>query len=115
MVVKYIGIIQQGAISGMEAYDNPPTFVVGDDSSQASVTWYASDIVHDAYHSKLYNDYLNVYGTPVPVGIWTGENAEMACLNLQISFLEEVGAPDSEIAYAKSLIGTDWWDITRTW
>ena len=51
----------------------------------------------------------------VPRDIWSGEKAEMQCLEFQISFLEEIGAPEHEIEYAKSLRGTNCWDAPRSW
>jgi len=98
----------------MSAYDKPPTFLVGDATSQASTTWYASSIVHDSYHSKLYNDYRETHQS-VPGSVWTGDEAEMMCLEFQISFLEEIGAPTYEIDYAKSLRGANWWAVPWDW
>jgi len=114
IVEKYIGKIQLHTFSGMAAYDDPPTFLVGSSISNASVTYYASSIVHDANHSKLYNDYQSQYGY-VPDEIWTGYDPEQECLAVQIIFLEKINAPQSEIDYAKSLIGENWWDGPRDW
>jgi hypothetical protein len=114
IVNNYVGVIKQGKTSGMAAQQTPPTFVVGEASYEASLTWYASAIVHDAYHSKLYHDYLKNHDY-VPYNVWTGEEAEMACLEVQIEFLEEIGAPEYEIDYAESLIGDNWRDEERWW
>ena len=111
LVMRYICIIQQNSYSGMRAYDNPPSFQVGNATYTASTTWYASAIVHDAYHSKLYHDYLETHDK-VPDDVWTGYNAEMQCLSVQISFLKEIGAPQNEIDYAESLYGTNWWSTS---
>ncbi len=114
VVCKYVGKIKQYHRSGMNVYAIPPTFEVGEDTFRASVTWYASAIAHDAYHSKLYFEYLEKHGS-VPHEVWTGNDAEMQCLEFQIQILEEIGAPQSEIKYAKSLVGTNWWDGERNW
>ena len=114
LVTNYVGIIEQYSESGMWAFENPPIFRVGLATYSSSTTWYASSIVHDSYHSKLYNDYL-VSHDSVPAEIWRDMEAEMACLELQIHFLETIGAPEAEIEHAKSFRGENWWDIPRTW
>ena len=110
MVLRYVAIIRQGAQSGMWATLNPPVFVVGNATYVSKAMWYASAIVHDAFHSKLYYDHFWEYGF-CPNDIWTGTKAEMACLEIQITFLEEIGAPQSLIEHAKSLRGADWWSV----
>ncbi|MDR1914887.1 MAG: copper amine oxidase N-terminal domain-containing protein, partial [Clostridiales bacterium] len=90
MVTKYIGIIRQSSYSGMAANYSPPTYLVGETANSETV-WYASTIVHDSYHSKLYHDYLAQHGN-VPDDIWMGATAEGQCLEIQIAFLEEIGA-----------------------
>ncbi|WP_276914535.1 hypothetical protein [Aneurinibacillus aneurinilyticus] len=111
MVITYIGKIQQHTFSGMAAYETPPAYKVGAITANASVTWYASTIVHDAYHSKLYHDYLYTYKEAVPDEAWTGMEAEMKCLEAQIQSLIQIKAPKTEIDYARSLRGTNWWDL----
>lgn len=114
IVHKYVGKIEQGDKSGMAAYEEPPTFYVGNPTSNASTTWYASAIAHDSFHSKLYHDYEDIHGT-VPNEVWGGYEPEMRCLEYQIGVLERVGASQSEVEYAKSLRGTNWWDGAVTW
>ena len=114
MVLRYIGILRQGQSSGMWAWLDPPVFVVGPGTSNATSTWYASAIVHDAIHSKQYHDHLAVHGH-VPDEVWTGLAAEMEALDIQIKFLIKIGAPQSEIDYAKSLFNAEWWDGPVTW
>jgi hypothetical protein len=111
IVLKYVGKIQQHTYSGMAASENPPTYKVGSQTSNASLTWYASTIVHDAYHSKLYYDYLYTHKEAVPDEVWTGMDAEMHCLDIQIKTLEKIKAPTYEIKYARSLRGSNWWDL----
>lgn len=102
LVTTYIGIIQSAEKSGMRAYANPPTFEVGLRTSRASVSWYASSIVHDAYHSKLYNDYRKKNNGPVPSEIWTGRKAEDACLSVQEDFLKTIHAPEHQIRHVQN-------------
>jgi hypothetical protein len=111
ITVTYIGRIQQHNFSGMAAYETPPTYKVGASTVNASLTWYASTIAHDAYHSKLYHDYVYTYKEAVPNEVWTGMDAEMKCLEIQIQALESMGASASEIEYARSLRGKNWWDL----
>lgn len=111
LVIASIGKIQQHTFSGMAAYETPPIYKVGAATSAASLTWYASTIVHDAYHSKLYHDYLTTHKRAVPNDAWTGMTAEMKCLEIQIKTLKRIGAPDAEIAYAQTLRGANWWDL----
>ena len=94
LVTNYVSIIQRAEKSGMRAFNNPPTFQVGSRTAQSNLRWYASTIVHDAYHSKLYNDYRKKFNRKVPSEIWTGRNAENSCLSAQEGFMKDVGAPE---------------------
>ena len=99
LVTNYVSIIQSAEKSGMRAYNNPPTFEVGSRTARSNLRWYASTIVHDAYHSKLYNDYRKKFNRKVPSEIWTGRNAENACLSVQEDFMKDAGAPERVIKY----------------
>jgi len=57
ILTQYIGIIKQSPSSGMAAYLNLQPFKLVTQHLPLHLQ-YASCIVHDAYHSKLYNDYL---------------------------------------------------------
>ena len=114
LVTGYVAIIEQNEFSGMRAYDELPTFQVGKATYNASTTWYAGAIVHDAYHSKLFHDALEKYGY-VTYEMWMGENAEKWCLSVQIDFLIEIGAPQYEIDHAISLWDKNWWDDSVGW
>lgn len=115
IVLRYIGIIRQGASSGMWAWLTPPTFVVGTATYTASSTWLASAIVHDAIHSRQYHQHRARYGLPVPHDVWGGMEAEMEALLIQIEFLRQIGAPAHEIDHAESMYGEIWWDDTPWW
>ena len=105
-VKKYIGRIEESDHSGMGAYLVPPTFHFSGKSAFYSLTWCAGDIAHDAYHSKLYNDYKEANGEPVPDSVWMGKDIEIKCLKYQSDILEKIGAPKNEIEYVKSLDGS---------
>ena len=85
----------------MRAYNNPPTFKVGSRTAQSDLRWYAASIVHDAYHSKLYNDYHKKFNRKVPKEIWKGRNAENSCLSAQEVFLKDIGAPERWVKYTQ--------------
>ena len=117
LVTNYISIIRRGEASGMRAFDPLPTFQVGLKTSRTPLQWYASDIVHDAYHSKLYNDYVKTSGRPVPSDIWTGREAENACLSVQEDFLKAVHATKNKIEHVRRGRNRDYFSkkVKRTW
>ena len=63
---RYAPRIEQSSRSGMRAYDDPPTFDLSPKTANYSDTWCAGSIAHDTYHSKLYHEYLDAHGGPVP-------------------------------------------------
>lgn len=115
LVIKYIGIIQQiKRNSGMWAEKTPPIFKVGDETSNSDTEWYAGSIVHDAYHSKLYNDYKRKYkDKEVPDNIWMGEKAEIKCQNIQYRFFLKSGASKDRLKYTKDIIKSKWWENNK--
>ena len=115
MVLRYMGAITQGSHSGMRVRWTPPTFMVGTPTYNSSTTWYASTIVHDAVHSRQYHQHRAATGRTVPNHVFSGMEAEMEALDVQIAFLIAIGAPTREIEHAESLIGTEWWNETPTW
>ena len=117
LVTNYISIIRRGDMSGMRAFDPLPTFKVRINTSRTPLQWYASDIVHDAYHSKLYNDYVKTSGRPVPSDIWTGREAENACLSVQEDFLKAVHATKNKIEHVRKMRTVDYFSkkVKRTW
>ncbi len=106
IVKKYIGRIEQNERSAMLAYKNPPTYQMSNKTAFHSLTWCASTIAHDSYHSKLYHDYEDKHGKPVPYEIWAGFEAEKKSISHQIKTLKQIEAPLSEINYCISLDGT---------
>jgi hypothetical protein len=68
--------------------------------------WYASTIVHDAGHAKLYleNRRRFLWFRYTPPGAWTGKEAERSCLRLQLAALDELGAAWAMKQYVASLL-----------
>jgi hypothetical protein len=114
LVLRYVGVIEQYERSGMWAFLEPPAFRVGTGTYTASTTWYAGCIVHDAVHSWQYHRTLAELGH-VPRNAWTGMDAEMEALEIQLEFLNKIGAPAHEIRHLESLRGVSWWDSPVTW
>lgn len=108
-VRKNVGIIQEHSQSGMVVYNTPPMFQVGKPTYTASVSWYASCIVHDANHSYQYR--LN---KP-----YHGKESENECLKVQIEFLRRINGPKHEISHLENLLKNevDYYssNIKRTW
>ena len=106
MVTTYVGRIEQGKHSGMWAYKEPPTYELADPTAFYSVTWCASTIAHDAYHSKLYHDHRKKHGRSVPKEVWTGVEAEKKCIAVQLQTMKEIGAPEHEVEHLGKQTGT---------
>lgn len=117
LAMTYIGKITcttSGAGTGMYAWEKPPRFQIGMDSVNASIPWYAGDIVHDAWHSKLYNDYMATADPSVvyaPNDIWTGETAELACIEVQYESLSAIGGSQAELDWLKEVAKTKYWEV----
>jgi len=103
IVTNYIGIVQQYEHSGMEVHHNPPIFQLNTDSAYVSVTWCAGVIAHDSFHSKFYFEYKkqHPWAIRVPDDIYSGEQAERACSEHQMSVLKDIGAPASEVDWCR--------------
>ena len=113
LVTNYVSIIQSAEKSGMRAFNNPPTFQVGSRTAQSDLRWYASSIVHDAYHSKLYNDYRKKFNRKVPSEIWKGRNAENSCLSAQEDFMKDVGAPEHVMKHLQKMRTVDYFSDSK--
>ena len=106
LVKPFIAAIKEARRSGMHAHGSKPTYCVGKATWQSSPVWYASTIVHDGYHSKLYHEnrrrFLGIRYTPPKA--WTGKLAEQECLRLQLEALCEMGADQVTQQYVRSLL-----------
>ena len=85
MTKDYLGKIESvNRGSGVYMWESPPRFVVGEKSVEVPTRIYASSIVHDAYHSKLYNDALqNGCDKAEALAVSTGRRAELSCVKVQ--------------------------------
>ncbi len=112
-IKSYIGTLECAESgSGMFAWEQPPRYVVGSATLNAGTIWYAGTIVHDSWHSKLYNDYaIENNTTSVPANVWTGENAESKCLHEQYNSLSLAGADSNTLDYVKNALGTQYWEV----
>lgn len=100
VVTRYISVIEcVAAGSAMYAYESPPRYAVGDSTRTAGMLWYASTIVHDANHSRLYHEGKT----------WTGGDAENICLDAQANSLALLGAGQSTIDYVNNMKGDPYW------
>lgn len=100
VVTRYISVIEcVAAGSAMYAYESPPRYAVGDSTRTAGTIWYASTIVHDANHSRLYHEGK----------AWTGGDAENICLDAQANSLALLGAGQSTIDYVNNMKGDPYW------
>ena len=100
VVTRYISVIEcVGAGSAMYAYESPPRYAVGDSTRTAGIIWYASTIVHDANHSRLYHEGK----------AWTGGDAENICLDAQANSLALLGAGQSTIDYVNNMKADPYW------
>ncbi len=123
-IVTYLKRIEWSTRSGMAAYEDPPTFYLANATAFASITWCAGSIAHDAYHSKLYHEFLVTNGNlSVPDYIWTGKGPEMKCIEFQLIVMNKIDAPKNERDYLASQDGMhfdcdangiyDWRDYQR--
>lgn len=80
VIQNNLGKIKLNEYSGMVAYDSPPTFLVGPTAFEKT-RLYALAIVHDAYHSKLYQDYKRQHPEErvIPNEIYSGRKVEIEC------------------------------------
>ena len=100
VVTRYISVIEcVSSGSAMYAYEKPPRYAVGDQTRSAGTLWYASTIVHDANHSRLYHEGKE----------WTGGSAENICLDAQASSLSQMGASQSTIDYVNNMKDSPYW------
>ena len=104
-VKPFLAAIREARISGLSVPWGTPTFLVGRATWQAPLIWYASAIVHDAGHAKLYREnrrrLLGLWYTPR--GAWMGTDAERICLRFQLAALRELNAGHEVLRYVESL------------
>ncbi len=106
LVRKYVGVISQGNRSGMFAWEDPPRFQMSDKTAFYSLTWCAGSIVHDAYHSFLYQKYLPDDGSRTVGHKWSGFTSEKQAIQRQLRVLKKLDAAMHEINHLKTQDGT---------
>lgn len=109
MVNEYVGKIEQGKRSGMAPYKITPRISLADKTTYYSLTWCASVLAHEAFHSKLYHDYRKKYRWrfwTVPKEVWKSFEAERKCLKHQLEVLKQINASIYEINYVAMGDGT---------
>ena len=104
MVLGYIGVIEpSSARNHMRAWVTPPTMGLAADTPSRTVTLVAGSFAHEAYHSKLYHDYLGAHpGAAVPYQAWGGTQSEIRCERFALDVMRQIGAPTREIDWAKA-------------
>ena len=111
-VRPFLAVIQQAKWSGVSAYRCKPMFFVGKPTWQADSLWYASGIVHEAYHMKLYHENRNKSGflcfRYTEPTAWAGKQAEQKCCEFQLRFLREAGADVGILEYVERLARNPW-------
>lgn len=111
IIIKNINVIQQNNETYFDKYINNSIAFINTTSLNSGIIWHASQILHEAYHSKLYNDALEDGKNPIEV--YRGYEAEMYCLTKQIECLKQIQAPKLILEYACSFYGKNWWDKSK--
>lgn len=112
LVANNLGVIDyQPNDSRVELYEDKPRYVVTDSVLGAGTIWLAGSIVHDSYHSKLFNDYRELHPSIkiVPYSVYGGRNGENQCVRQQIAVLQKLGAQQSYIDYLNTVVSTEYW------
>lgn len=103
--LKYIGVIAQAQASGMIAWSHPPVYHMSDKTAFYSLTWCASSIAHDAYHSYLYKKYKPHGSQRTPDRYWADFKAERKAIQYQIRVAKKIGSSKHELDYLGTLDG----------
>jgi hypothetical protein len=118
-VTKYVNKIIQSKRSGIAIMSK--VFKVGDKTSlKSSLEWYASCIVHDAFHSMLSHRFK------VPhryIARWAlspctklAKRHEEICIRAQTRSLKKIGGSNHEISHLSTVVGSEYWkEIDRDW
>lgn len=86
---------------------------------KADIFWYASCIVHEASHARLYfHNRRRLFGISfTPRWAWTGKHAERVCMELQIMSLRELGDSGGHESYLLTLMANPTYHrrVWRNW
>lgn len=115
-VLNHVTAIEQADRSGI-CLGADATFYVGNPTSTAHPTWYASCILHDAYHRKLFDDATKSGASSQAAhSSASGAQAEMKCLDEQIKSLRAMNAPAYILQHAEHCKSLRWWEVkNRNW
>jgi hypothetical protein len=105
--------------SGVSSNRRPAIVLLGHWATQVSLPYLASTLVHEAYHCQLYwSSHESSSGKKVPAHLYSGEEAERACIEYQTSVLKQLGGSDAEAQHLRDQMATEWWKVPwheRTW
>jgi hypothetical protein len=103
LTLYYIGQIRQWYQGGILLYAYPPTYFMAARTAISSITWCASCIAHETWHSKLYHDYWiqNPGDYHVPHEVYGGQAIEIECNKYQLQVGQKIGMPESEIEWLR--------------
>jgi hypothetical protein len=105
VIIKNIEVIHQSNKTYFDPFLNNKTAFI---TLSSDITWHASQILHEAYHSKLYNNAISENRNPIQA--YSGYIAEMYCLTQQIECLKQIQSPKYLLEYAISFYDKNWWD-----
>ena len=106
IVRPYLAVIRNHLWSGLHPFPTP-TFRVGRRTWTSPTIWYASTIVHDACHSMLFHQSRPLSLRWLPffrAAAWSGKDAEIQCLRLQLDALCELNADRSTVEYVEGIM-----------
>lgn len=116
IVTNYLSVIQSAQRSGIDPCADVPTFAVGPLIASRSAMGYASAIVHDSCHSKLYREYRKKHkNKPVPADVYSGRKGEDKCIDAELDFLRDAKASEAMIRSHAVAKHRDYFTIERTW
>lgn len=106
MSLRYVPLIIQHRCTRMLPWYARPRCLVGHRTWGRDTLWYASAIIHEAHHAKLYDDArVSLLVTHyAPLRAWGGLEKELECLRLQARFLRDMKAPERTLAHIAGLI-----------
>ena len=115
IVTNYLSVIEVGKRSGVNVFDKVFYASKAVSGTRETIA-YASSIVHDAYHSKLYHDYRRIHkGKDVPADVFSGRQGEDKCIDAEVAFLKDAKAPERRIKAALFAKTWDYFTVERTW
>ncbi len=124
VVVGHVAVIECADDGATRHHEEPPRIALEssigygrDLPPRSKLLWYASAIVHEAWHSKLFREHrLANPDAPWPVDERSVLEREDNCLEVQLDALLRMGAPQWMLDYVRSRIGLgDMRTLERAW